>query len=241
MRVSIISVNYNNKSGLEKTIDSVFAQTYQDIEYLVIDGGSSDGSKELLESMTRKIDYWVSEPDGGIYQGMNKGIRKASGDYLIFMNSGDTFTSDAALSVIASKIPSSKSIITGGLITSDGKKSPFDWKVNMLRMTLNGMHHQATLIPRVFFDEIGYYNESGVFTADWQWFMLAIFKHGYPLIIVDEFICIFDVSGITYKLENRQTYRKEKTKFLMRNFPFLSILVVPLVWLFFLRRDLIHK
>ena len=91
MKYSIITVNYNNKEGLRRTIESVIHQTYRDFEYIVIDGGSTDDSAEVLKEYDKDIDYWVSEPDGGIYQGMNKGIRKAQGEYLNFMNSGDCF------------------------------------------------------------------------------------------------------------------------------------------------------
>ena len=89
MKLSIITVNFNHKEGLKDTILSVINQKYfDDYEFIVIDGGSFDGSKELIEEYASHIDYWVSEKDGGIYNGMNKGIRVAKGDYLIFMNSG---------------------------------------------------------------------------------------------------------------------------------------------------------
>ena len=86
--LSIITVNRNNLAGLTRTIESVLGQTDRDFEYLVIDGASSDGSRELLEQ-TPGIDYWVSEPDAGIYEAMNKGLARASGEYLQFINSGD--------------------------------------------------------------------------------------------------------------------------------------------------------
>ena len=91
MKYSIITVNYNNKEGLRKTIESVTHQSFRDFEFIVIDGGSTDGSAEVLKEYDAQISYWVSEPDGGIYQGMNKGIAKATGEYLNFMNSGDCF------------------------------------------------------------------------------------------------------------------------------------------------------
>ncbi len=91
MKLSIITVNLNNKDGLQKTIDSVISQTFKDFEWIVIDGGSTDGSKELIEKYSDYISYWVSEPDKGIYNAMNKGIKVAKGDYLEFLNSGDIF------------------------------------------------------------------------------------------------------------------------------------------------------
>ena len=98
MKYSIITINYNNKDGLEKTILSVINQTCQDFEYIIIDGGSTDGSVDVIKKYADRIDYWVSEPDKGIYNAMNKGIIKAKGEYLNFMNSGDCFYDNEVLS-----------------------------------------------------------------------------------------------------------------------------------------------
>ena len=86
MKISIITINYQNLEGLKKTVQSVINQTYSNIEYIVIDGNSEDGTKEFLESQDSNIEYWISEPDKGIYNAMNKGILKAKGDYLLFLN-----------------------------------------------------------------------------------------------------------------------------------------------------------
>lgn len=85
MKISIVTVNRNNKKGLEKTVDSVLNQSARDaVEFIVIDGASTDGSKSILELNASYIDYWVSEPDNGIYHAMNKGVIKSTGDYLLF-------------------------------------------------------------------------------------------------------------------------------------------------------------
>ena len=89
MKLSIITINFNNRNGLEKTIESVTSQTCKDFEWIIIDGGSTDGSRELVEKKQKYITYWCSEPDSGIYNAMNKGIKKAKGDYCFFLNSGD--------------------------------------------------------------------------------------------------------------------------------------------------------
>ena len=91
MLFSIITINYNNSEGLRQTIDSVVSQTYHEYEYIVIDGGSTDGSVDIIGFFSDKVDYWVSEKDRGIYHAMNKGVAQAHGDYCIFMNSGDSF------------------------------------------------------------------------------------------------------------------------------------------------------
>ena len=94
MKLSIVTINLNNVAGLHETIISVLNQSSADLEYIIIDGGSTDGSAELIKEYSDRIYYWVSEPDSGIYNAMNKGIRKASGEYLLFLNSGDALASD---------------------------------------------------------------------------------------------------------------------------------------------------
>ena len=85
----IITINYNDAAGLKKTIDSVINQTYTEFEYIIIDGGSSDSSLQIIKENANQINYWVSETDKGIYNAMNKGIEAAKGEYLLFLNSGD--------------------------------------------------------------------------------------------------------------------------------------------------------
>ena len=112
MKLSIITVNYNDAKGLERTILSVISQTKHNFEFIVIDGGSTDGSIDVINKYERHIDYWVSEPDGGIYQGMNKGLRQAQGEYVNFMNSGDCFHSTDVLERIFA-LDTDADIITG--------------------------------------------------------------------------------------------------------------------------------
>ena len=97
MKFSIITVNYNNKEGLRKTIESVIHQTFNDYEYIIIDGGSTDGSVDIIKEYNDKISYWISEKDKGIYNAMNKGIRVSTGDYLLFLNSGDHLSENNVL------------------------------------------------------------------------------------------------------------------------------------------------
>ena len=84
LKISIVTINYNNKNGLIQTIESVVSQTYPFIEYIVIDGNSTDGSKKIIKKYEHHISYWISEPDSGIYNAMNKGVDKAVGDDLLF-------------------------------------------------------------------------------------------------------------------------------------------------------------
>lgn len=107
MKLSIITINYNNLEGLKKTADSVISQSWRDFEWIIIDGGSSDGSKEFIESIAAKkrsnVSFWCSEPDNGIYNALNKGIRHCKGEYINCMNSGDVFHSAETLKLVFSE------------------------------------------------------------------------------------------------------------------------------------------
>ena len=98
--ISVITIVYNDVNGIEKTISSVLSQTYSHIEYIVIDGGSIDGTLEIIERYNDKIDHWVSGPDKNLYDAMNKGLRSATGDYVLFINSGDEIYHNETLSNI---------------------------------------------------------------------------------------------------------------------------------------------
>ena len=112
MKLSIITINYNDAEGLERTIKSVTSQTFRDFEFIVIDGGSTDNSIEIIKKYEKDIDFWVSEKDGGIYPGMNKGLKQAKGEYVNFMNGGDRYHSPDVLENIF-KLETNADIITG--------------------------------------------------------------------------------------------------------------------------------
>ena len=123
--LSVITINYNNYSGLQKTIESVINQTNKKFEYLIIDGGSYDESIAIIESHSNKINYWISEIDNGIYDAMNKGILNSNGDYVLFLNSGDTFYNNNVVEHFYNYIQTNCSEIIYGSsqITNSNKKS----------------------------------------------------------------------------------------------------------------------
>ena len=120
MKLSIITINYNNLSGLKKTFASVLSQTYKDFEYIVIDGASNDGSAEEMAEHKDMITYCLSEPDNGVYDAMNKGIKVATADYCIFMNSGDCFFTDNVVEKVAHLLDGTD-ILYGNTHYTDGK------------------------------------------------------------------------------------------------------------------------
>ncbi len=121
MKISIVTVCYNAADQIEETIKSVVGQDYPNIEYIIIDGGSTDGTADIIRKYSDKISYWKSEPDNGIYDAMNKGIRVATGDYINFMNAGDYFSSDSAVSDMVKGIHPDTDIIYGDSTMIDYK------------------------------------------------------------------------------------------------------------------------
>jgi glycosyltransferase involved in cell wall biosynthesis len=120
MKFSIITINFNDCKGLEKTIQSVLSQTFADYEYIVIDGGSTDGSVEVIKKYESHITYWVSEPDGGIYNALNKGLCRATGEYVNCMNSGDIFATPHVLQqIVDENVPLGTALIYGDTVFAE--------------------------------------------------------------------------------------------------------------------------
>lgn len=216
MKYSIITINYNNRDGLEMTINSVLGQSYKDFEYIIIDGGSTDGSVEVIKKYESQIDYWVSEPDKGVYNAMNKGIGKASGDYLNFMNSGDTFHSTSALEIIAG-LHSDDDIIIGGYYESEKGIShtipPQDVTLlTLLKFTIN---HQATFIKKSLFGK-RLYDENYMIMADAKFNFQSIIIDNCSVRITDDIIADYDTNGIS---SNYELYKTERLRFLKELFP----------------------
>jgi len=113
--IAVVTINYNRLEDLHKTFVSVMSQTYPHIEYIIIDGGSQDGSLKFLQDNDHQITYWVSEPDGGIYDAMNKGAAVTTGDWIIYMNSGDTFFAEDTLAQVVPYLDASTDVVYGGV------------------------------------------------------------------------------------------------------------------------------
>lgn len=220
MKLSIITVNLNNKEGLKKTCDSIISQSFEDFEWIVIDGGSTDGSKELIEKYQNHITYWVSEPDKGIYNAMNKGIKVANGEYLQFLNSGDFFVSKQTLSHFFS-YGENEDILYGKVLNSTNKKAYYNSFQNKRIYCSDLYHsticHQASFIKKSLFGQIGFYDETLKITSDWKFLFEAILinKCSYRYINID--VVYYDPFGISSL--NQQTNIKERQELLTQYLP----------------------
>ncbi|MCG2792340.1 MAG: glycosyltransferase [Weeksellaceae bacterium] len=221
-RLTIITINYNNKEGLIKTFESLRGQTWGDFEYLVIDGGSTDGSKKEIES-NPQIDYWVSEKDNGVYNAMNKGVRRATGDYIIFMNSGDFFYNESVLEKVKSQLELDIDILYGDSIFFNNTSGYRSLEAPPKKLTFGffydkGINHQAAFIKRKLFYDYFFYNEDYKICADWEFFIVLICLHNVSYKHLDEIICYYDFSGISANLENLPIYMEERETTLNKYF-----------------------
>ncbi len=218
--ISIITINYNNLQGLQRTMQSVFEQTFTDYEYIIIDGGSADGSKEYIEQHAGKLSYWVSERDSGIYNAMNKGIQKAKAPYLLFLNSGDFFYTPSSLKDLYRN--DGADIIYGDIIwDSAGKQehAVFPDKLAFSYFMGNSLPHQASLIKKSVMDELGGYDESQFIISDWIFFILAICKYNYSYLHVPAVISVCGRDGISCNTDNYEQIAVDRNRVLNEHFP----------------------
>ncbi len=216
-KVSIITINLNNKIGLEKTVQSVIEQNFKDYEYIVIDGGSTDGSKEYIEMYSDKISYWVSEKDKGIYNAMNKGIQNSKGDYLLFLNSGDYLLNRNSIECV-SLDNQDADIIYGNLQTEKGIIS-YPSKLNFTFFFRDSIGHPASFIKSKLFQKFGLYNESFKIVSDWEFFLRVIIKEKATTKYIDQPLTYYNLEGISNDTLNATKQLKERAEVLSSYFP----------------------
>lgn len=178
MRLSIITVNLNNLKGLQKTFQSVFSQNFTDFEYIVIDGGSTDGSVELIKNNQAKISHWQSQKDEGIYQALNQGIKKARGECLLFLHSGDYLLDPEALNRVFITKPDVDIVYADAKrLNSHTNQSEIYHQPDFLSKLFfyrYSLCHQSMFLKRTLFDKFGLYREDLKIVADWA-FNLQLF------------------------------------------------------------------
>lgn len=219
MKYSVITINFNNCEGLRHTIESVTGQTYNDYEYIIIDGGSTDGSAEVIKEYADQIDYWVSEPDDGIYNAMNKGVIQAHGEYCIFMNSGDCFYDQNVLERV-SGTNSEDDIVIGKLSSNKDNKvlfnPPLSGRISMYYLYSATVPHQSSFIRTELLRQFPY-GEDLKIVSDWKFFVQAIIMNDCSVKYIDDYVATFDLEGVS--TSNPDKMWKEKEKVLSNMFP----------------------
>lgn len=200
MLLSVITINLNNKIGLAQTIKSVSEQTFKEFEYIVIDGGSTDGSLAVIEQ-SAGINYWVSETDNGIYHAMNKGIKQAQGKYLLFLNSGDTLHHTNSLSHLATTINDAAVYYTSAFCinneTGKGYIQHYPKQITVNYLLERSINHQNCVIKSSLFHKYHGYDESFKI-ASFRVFTLTLAKNHEKFVYLPHLIISnYDLNGIS--------------------------------------------
>ena len=205
-KISVISVNYNNKNGLVKTVSSVLCQTYNNIEYIIIDGGSTDGSQELIEKYQEKLAYWCSEKDNGIYDAMNKGLAKAKGEYCLFLNAGDYLKDRHVLSDVFVKKHDADLLIGRQLHVDEKGRTSKSPKLHYEDFSMSfflssTLPHQSTFIRRSLLIDLGGYDEEYKVSADWVFWVKAVVLYGRPVESIPQSVSYMEAGGVSSNMD----------------------------------------
>lgn len=209
--ITIVTINLNNKDGLKRTIESVVNQTFFDkVEYVIIDGGSTDGSVDVIKEYDDKIAYWCSEPDGGIFPAMNKSIEHINGDYVLYLNSGDILNKNNVIERVYGELD--KDIVYGNEYKVNNKRilARFPDNLNENFFKKSALPHQSTFIRAELLKERGY-SEKWKVLGDWSWLRERImvdkvsYKHlNFP-------ISDYDLNG--FSTINQKLFFAERDKY----------------------------
>ena len=203
-KVSIITVTYNAENLLEGTIKSVLEQSYPSIEYLVIDGKSSDNTLQIIKQYESKIDYWISEPDAGLYDAMNKGLAVVTGDFVLFLNAGDLLFDQRTLEKVMNKTNEKTDVLYGKTMLIDANQQPLGLRSKLTtrklpkRLTWKDLSmgmvvcHQSILVRRSIAPTFMTDNLS----ADIDWVIGAL-KKSKATVYVDEIVAKYLIGGIS--------------------------------------------
>jgi len=222
--ISIITIVYNGEEFLEETILSVVNQSYENIEYIIIDGGSTDGTVDIIKRYEDKIAYWISEPDRGVSDAFNKGLAVARGDYIEMLNCGDYFLEDN-LAILVEKYFHSEAVISFQAKTDTGNVFPKIFRkkseINPTKINealLNAMvSHQATFVSKEVYEEIGLYSLDFKLRMDFDLFLRIQKK--YEITFIELPIILYRTDGISSDIKNRVQFKLEELSIVCKNYP----------------------
>lgn len=223
-KVSIITVCYNSSETIRKTIESVINQTYKNIEYIIIDGNSDDGTQDIIRSYKNQIAFWSSESDSGIYDAMNKGIRAATGEIIGIINSDDWYSQETVEKIIASFKDSDAEVIYGDILQVYPDNQLIQSKLENLDNLIYKMviAHPAVFVKKEVYNRLGVFNLKYKIAADYE-LMRRFYKAGVKFKYMNTKLAYFRIGGASYSnselcaedvkniaLENLEEYEKEK-------------------------------
>ncbi|WP_294957653.1 glycosyltransferase family 2 protein [Sulfurovum sp.] len=195
--ITVVTVVFNGEKYLEKTIQSIINQDYDNVEYVIIDGGSTDNTIEIIKRYENQIDYWVSEPDGGIYDAMNKGITLATGEWINFMNTGDLFNNFKIVKLFFSGNLNNYSVLYGDTINMYGDNKCVLDRVHPIETMYKKLpfSHQSTFVRRPLLKRYSF-NTDYKICADYDFFY-RLYIEKYKFKYLDNIIAHFDMDGVS--------------------------------------------
>lgn len=226
IKLSIITINRNNAEGLRRTLDSVATQTNREFEHIIVDGASTDNSVEVIKDYVRRVNseelivksvFWVSEPDHGVYEAMNKGIKKATGEYLLFLNSGDFLIAPDVIERVMAQCNGADILCARCNVSDNGSvvwtSNPPDY-VTFGTLYTVGLAHQSTFIKRTLFDSCGLYREDFRYNSDIAFWFKSIIDHHATTQRIDVITTDYNLDGISSKEGETEQYKKEHDEIL---------------------------
>lgn len=210
MKLTVITICYNNKQ-VEDTCKSVVNQSFQDFEWIVVDGGSTDGTLDILNQYKDRINVFISEKDSGVYNAMNKGIAASNGEYLQFLNGGDYFNNENVLKNIIGELDGTDLVYGDLKILSDEpfiKKYPDKLPQNYF--IYESLPHPATFIKKDLFDKFGKYKEDYKIVSDWEKWIIFIKENNCSYKHISEIIADYGLDGISAVLDD--THKRERAE-----------------------------
>lgn len=235
MKVSVITVCKNAQDTIERTIKSVVSQDYKDIEYLIIDGKSTDKTLDIVKKYKDKIDIIVSEPDGGIYYAMNKGIEKSSGEIIYFLNSGDFLFNRCVVSDIANLFKENNPDLIYGDVLLYDRNNPERFTIkqhkNLSRLYLayNEIYHQAMFVKKDLFEKYGKFNTRFKLLADYEWTLKVLVGNNATTSRINKMIVKYLLGGAS---SNCKETWKERFQILSLYFSLFEVIFVGIFYWF---------
>lgn len=235
MKVSIITVCKNAQDTIEQTIKSVISQTYSNIEYLIIDGESTDKTLDIVRKYKNRIDTVISEPDGGLYYAMNKGIKKSTGDIIYFLNSGDLLFDKGVITKVVKVFKETNADIIYGDMALFNSSNPekliirHQDQVNNSFLVHDTIYHQSIFTKRYIFQKYGKFDTKYKLSADYEWILRSFIKNKISFHYTSQIITKFLRGGLS---SNEIQSFKERVKILFQYFSFYQVILNGLLfWL----------
>lgn len=232
MKISIITVCLNAKDTIEETFKSIFNQTYEDVELIVVDGLSTDGTIDVIKKYKSKIAYFISESDKGIYDAMNKGVSLATGDFIFFLNANDTLYDNQTLEKVKNKLienPTVKFLFGDIEVIYRNEQEPqiktYTNIKNDFSLMFDNLCHQSIFYHKSLFEKYDLYSMQYKIYSDWDFNIRCLVKNKVEALYLPIVISKFDFTGISSDPNSQSIWEPERKMILKKYYPIFRLTV----------------